>query len=118
MTDYSTVINKHLNKISAEMFMTDYHSAMTANGFSLFGPVGNIDNWNPTGKKSNQCEMYLFPKILRHQTDIEMRVDEIYGMEILITRYNDTLNVPAHSYSETNRFKVIASLEAWEQLNG
>ena len=104
MTDYDSMSNEQLDKAAADIFKILPYK------------------WHPTDPESNDCELYLFPKILEKSENIDVNL-HYWAKEWFVTiTMNRSLGhwrveECAKDPDQINRTKVICCLKAMEKIN-
>jgi len=135
MTDFESMTEKELNKVSAQMFgelKTTRRDTMTRTDefdsyqfgddrFTLTGVYGT-EIWRPTHRGSNQAERYLFAKLLEKgfNINIEFRKHDYFWVNLNRTKPDYgfiDVEENCEDPDQINRTTTICCLKAMEHLN-
>lgn len=131
MTNYTTLTNEELDRMSAELVADDKKDeTVVCLAFSGVDVLVNgewIIGWHPTNPDSNQAERYLFPKLIENGFHVNVEYRGYLPAWVNINRTNEIkgkidenfidVEENAHKSDQINRTKTIACLMAWDKLN-
>ena len=114
-TNYSTLTNDELDRVSAERFGIDVTTNVVDGPLFIDGDVLKFF-WNPTHPDSNQCERYLFPPIEDCHIGIVTQFRESCFNICMVFDGEDAVVQTTTELDLINRTKTISCLMALDKL--